>query len=176
MASIKYGNNSLQQLLVRKQKKLRAELRIEATETARDIANWLTVATREWTHKPRFAGRVTIRPDYIEAGVDVAGTAKKIFMYVDQGTGTWGPKKQPYEIKPKNPDGMLKFQTGYSARSAPGAKIGQGTGEHSGAWMSKKSVMHPGIEPREFTKKVLDELNPDFVTRIEDAIGRAVTA
>jgi hypothetical protein len=171
---VKYGNSAFESYIIRKNKNIRKEVRAEANQTARDLANWLTVAVRDWRHKPRFAGRVTVRPDYIEVGVDVAGTAKKIFFYVDQGTGKWGPKHQPYPIVPKNPGGMLKFQMGYSARTAPGAKIGQGTGQSFGDWVSKKEVMHPGIEGRKFTETVLKELTPDFEERISDAIDKGI--
>lgn len=174
MSGIRYGNSAFEKLMIRKSKAIRKEVRTAAQDTARDLANWLSVAVREWQHKPRFAGRVTLLPDYVECHVDVAGTYKDIFFYVDRGTGTYGPKKSPYEIKPKQPGGMLKFQTGYSARSQPGAKIGMGTGEHFGDWISKKSVMHPGIKPRNFEKTAQDELTPDFYTRISDAIALGV--
>lgn len=176
MGSIRYGNRDFEKLIVRKQKAIRKEVRQAARDTGTDLANWLTIAVREWTHRPRFAGRVTIQPDYIEVKVDVAGSAKQIFFYVDKGTGLYGPKKQAYEIKPKQPGGMLRFQPGYSARSQPGAKIGMGTGEHFGEWISKKSVMHPGIKAREFEKKAMDELTPDFFERIAIAIAAGVAA
>lgn len=172
--AIKRGNSELEQFLIRKSKNIRAELRAEAQQTARDMANWLTIAVRDWRKKPRFAGRVTIRPDYIEVKVDVAGTAKKIFGYVDQGTGKYGPQKQPYFIRPKTPGGVLTFQGGYSARTEAPAKINVGTGQHFGDWVSKKEVLHPGIKPRKFTEKVEEELNPDFQTRMENAVSRGI--
>ncbi len=172
--SIKYGNSAFEKLMIRKSKAIRKAVRDEAKDTAREMQNWLTVAVREWSNKPRFAGRVTLLPDFVEIKVDVAGSAKKIFFYVDKGTGTYGPKKQPYEILPKQPGGMLKFQTGYSARSQLGAKIGMGTGQSFGDWISKASVMHPGIEPRGFSKKVIEELEPDFITRIQEAVASGI--
>lgn len=171
---IKRGNNELEQFLVRKQKNIRAAVRAEAQQTARDMANWLTVAVRDWKHKPRFAPRVTVHPDYVEAKVDVAGTHKKIFWYIDQGTGKYGPDKQPYIIRPKTPGGLLKFQTGYSARTAAPAKINVGTGQHFGDWVSTGEVLHPGIKPRKFTEKVEEELQPDFYTRIENAVSQGI--
>lgn len=162
--------------MIRKSKSIRAECKTAAMDTARDLANWLSVAMREWTNKPRFAPRVDVNRNFIEVKVDVAGNAKLIFFYVDRGTGTYGPKKSPYPIpKTPLPEGkFLKFQTGYSARSQPGAKIGMGTGEHFGDWMSKKQVMHPGIKPRDFEKTAMEELTPDFYTRISDAIAAGI--
>lgn len=174
--SVKYNNSAFEKLMVRKSKAIRKEVRDEATEVGREMAQWLGIAVREWSSKPRFVGQVTVHPDYIEIKVKVAGTMKQIFQYVDQGTGLYGPKKQPYVIEPKQPGGMLKFQSGYSARSAPGAKIGQGTGQSFGDWVSKRSVIHPGIPPRGFTDKVVEELEPDFVTRMQEAIARGAAA
>ena len=165
--------SSLRQTMIRHDKRLRAELRAESQQTARDMANWLTVAVRPWSKKPRFAPRVTVRPDWIEAKVDVAGNARKIFFYVDQGTGKWGPKKRAYPIpKQVQPGKLLKFQTGYSAKTQPKAQIGMGSGQRSGGWVSKAQVMHPGIEPRKFSETVTDELKPDWQTRIEQVLRR----
>lgn len=172
--AIRRGNSQLEKLLIRKSKSIRAELRAEARQTARDLANWLTVVVRPWSHKPRFVGQVTIHPDYIEIKINVAGNAKKIFFYVDQGTGLYGPKKQPIVITPKEPGGVLTFQPGYSARTAAPAQINVGTGQHFGDFVSKKEVLNPGIQPRKFSDKVIEELTPDFQTRIDDAVNRAL--
>lgn len=174
MGKITYNNSAFEALMIRKSKAIRKAVRDEAKNTARDMAQWLGIAVREWSNKPRFAGRVTLLPDFVEVKVDVAGSAKKIFFYVDQGTGTYGPKKQPYPILPKTPGGLLKFQTGYNARSQPGAKIGMGTGTASGDWISAKQVLHPGIEGRKFSDKVVSELTPDFYTRIQEAVASGI--
>lgn len=138
------------------------------------MSNWLTIATRDWSHKPRFVSTVIVRPDYIEVKLNVAGTAKDIFKFVDQGTGLYGPNKRAYVIAPKNPDGFLKFQRFYSAKTAPIAKLGQGTGERSGDWVQKKEVIHPGIPGRHFTDKVIEELEPPWKDRIDDAFSNAM--
>lgn len=46
--------------------------------------------------------------------------------YVENGTGLWGPARAKYEIKPKNPDGWLRFHD-----------------EHGNVVFAKR-VMHPG--------------------------------
>lgn len=162
--------------MIRRDKRLRAELQDEMRETARDVKNWLEVAVRSWTHKPHFASRVTLRPDYMEIKVDIAGTYKQIFIYVDKGTGKWGKSKAPYPIpKVVTPGKYLRFQTGYSAKTGAGAKINVGTGAKSGDWVTKEQVMHPGIEPRNFTGTVFDELKPSFTQRIENALRRGAS-
>lgn len=46
--------------------------------------------------------------------------------YVEHGTGLWGPSRAKYEIKPKNPDGWLRFL------------------DKGGNVVFAKRVMHPG--------------------------------
>lgn len=46
--------------------------------------------------------------------------------YVENGTGLWGPARAKYEIRPKNPDGWLRFH------------------DASGNVIFAKRVMHPG--------------------------------
>lgn len=47
-------------------------------------------------------------------------------VYVENGTGLWGPARAKYEIRPKNPDGWLRFHDEY------------------GNVVFAKRVMHPG--------------------------------
>lgn len=47
--------------------------------------------------------------------------------YVEHGTGLWGPKHAMYEIRPKNPDGWLRW-----------------IDPHTGKPIFAKRVMHPG--------------------------------
>lgn len=177
MAIKRFTKSAARKALIRRDKLLRAEIRDEMHTTGRDMVAWLDIAVRSWNHKPHFAAHLTLRPDYIELKVDVSGTYKKIFIYVDQGTGKWGKSKAPYPIpKVIVPGKYLKFQRNYSAKSGPKAQINVGTGQRSGDWVQKQQVMHPGIEPREFTKTVYKELKPDFTTRIESAISRAAKA
>lgn len=168
--------STLKQTVIRQDKAVRADLRAEMRATSRDMANWLTIAVRGWKKKkPRFVGRVEIRPDRLRAFVDVAGTAKKIFVYIDQGTGRYGPKKRPYVIEPKQPNKLLKFQKGYSPKTAPVARINVGTGQRSGGWVSKVRVIHPGIKARKFTETVSENLKPSFDQRIDRAIRRGIS-
>jgi len=167
-------NHSLRQLLLSRSAKMRSNLQDISYETGQDMKNWLDVAVRDWTHKPSFSAQVTILAGYTEVKVEPKGSNKKIFTYVDQGTGLYGPNKRPYVIAPKNPDGFLKFQSGYSAKTAPVAKLGQGTGERYGDWVQKKEVIHPGIKARKFSDKVIEELMPDWKARVNEAIGKAM--
>lgn len=170
--------SNLRQIMITHDKNIRAELRAEAQKTARDMAKWLGVAVANWSKKPRFVGRVRLMPTEILAFVDIAGTAKKIFVYIDQGTGLYGKRKKAYQIpKVIQPGKLLRFRGGYTPKTAPTAKgvnIG-GSGAKSGGWISKVKIIHPGIKPRKFTEVVAKELKPDFQTRIENAIRRGAS-
>lgn len=66
-----------------------------------------------------------------------------VFKWVDKGT-------EAHIILPKKPGGMLAFKGGYSAKTAPIARYGVGTGKASGAKVYSRGVFHPGTEAREF--------------------------
>lgn len=166
--------STLKQIIVRQDKEVRKELRAEMRITAQDMADWLTIAVRGWKKKPRFAPRVEIKPDQLRAFVDITGTMKKIFVYIDKGTGRYGPRKRAYEIKPKAPNKLLRFQKGYKPKTAPVAQINVGPGKATGKWVSKVKVIHPGIKPRKFTETVAKELKPSFDKRIDRAIRRGI--
>lgn len=167
--------SSLRQTLIRQDKSIRKELRAEMQDVAQEFADWLTVATNTWKQvKVRFAPRVEIKPGMLRAFVDVAGTGKKIFGYIDKGTGKYGPKKKAYEIKPKPPNKVLAYQKGYKPKTGPGAQINIGPGKATGKWVRVKKVMHPGIQPRDFTKTVGKELKPSFDKRIDNAFRRGI--
>lgn len=167
--------SELRKTLLKQDKAIRKELRDEMQTTAVDMANWLSIAVKGWSKvKVRFAPRVEVLPDRLRAFVDIAGTGKKIFGYIDKGTGKWGPKKRAYEIKPKPPNKILSFRKGYSPKTGTGARINIGTGKATGERVVAMKVIHPGIEPRNFTKIVSKNLKPSFDQRIDKAIRRAI--
>lgn len=67
---------------------------------------------------------------FMEAGglVYESGTETNVdySIYVEEGTGLWGPARAKYEIRPKNPNGWLRFY------------------DHAGNAIFAKRVMHPG--------------------------------
>ena len=124
--------------------------------------------TRTWGEgsRPTFGWAVYKEP----ARLTLEGTIKKgqIYRWVDEGTDG------PYPILPKNPEGRLIFQTGYSAKTAPIAKFDQGTGTASGDWVSSQGVMHPGITAREFEKTFSKQFKPVLTRAIDQAIRRGL--
>lgn len=111
-------------------------IKLAATRMARDGGERLTMLTKlktpvgetghlkeSWKAKPVLIvvdelGR-TVYESGTETGVDYA-------PYVEWGTGLWGPKHAKYVIRPRNPNGWLRW-------------IGK-----DGSPVFAKEVMHPG--------------------------------
>jgi hypothetical protein len=124
---------------------------------------------QSWTNKPRFETELTVSPSRIEAVIKPTGRAKKVFKYIDMGT------KGPYLIpKVVIPGRLLKFRTGYSARTAPVGRYNVGTGSASGGWVSKAQVSHPGIKAREFSDKISKDNKFALDKRVNEALKRAL--
>lgn len=130
-------------------------------------------AVSRWSEQPDFVATTTITPELMIVHVEPTGPFAMRWVWVDRGTGTYGPNHAPYIIQPKKPGGRLIFQTGYSAKTEPIANANAGDGSRSGPWVSKDMVIHPGIRPRSFTEKFIEELKPEFRRVIENAFRRA---
>jgi len=125
-----------------------------------------------WKNKPGFGARKYLKPDRIEIAVFPTGEHKKIWEYVDRGTKphTITPKKAPY----------LKFQWGGKGsyvpktRPFPYATVVKGGGYVRNAKTVRMlKVKHPGTEPRNFTKQIAENVQPDFKREVENAFRRA---
>lgn len=65
-------------------------------------------------------------------------------LFVERGTGLWGPKHQKYKIAPKQPGGVLAFAP-YSRMPNGGVILDvQGAPLKSGGTVIVRYVMHPG--------------------------------
>ena len=99
------------------------------------------------------------------------------WMYLTQGTGLYGPKHRAYPIYPKRAK-VLRFRTGYSPRTLPGAG-GQykGPGQATGATVfahkvDKPGVTHPGIKKRRLPQAIARWAKPFFVKQMKAAVKR----
>lgn len=169
---------TLRQQLIERDKNVRSELRTEVSNTSQEMKDYLSDVTSSWEHKPQFRRVMVVSATVIRASVQAVGRNRKIFGYVDKGTGKYGPKGASYQIKPKTAP-VLKFRAGYDARSRPPAGPGSapranvGTGKAIGGWVSAKTVTHPGIRPRKFAESFEKQLQPDFRRRVNNALRRA---
>ncbi len=124
---------------------------------------------RSWRRKVDFGETLTMDRLMIEVLIKPTGRNVKIFQYVDLGT------RGPYPIpKLLTPGKMLRFQTGYSARTAPVGQYNKGSGQHFGSWVRKAQVMHPGIKARKFLETYLKDLIPSLQVRVQSEITRSV--
>lgn len=168
----------MRQWLIRVDKDVQRELRAVVEVTSREEKDYLVGVTSDWDHNVQFRRVMIVKPGHIRATVIPTGSNKKIFIYVDQGTGKYGPKGVAYKIKATNAP-LLKFKGSYDARtrpsagkgSAPQAHVGEGKG--IGGWRSAKEITHPGIRPRKFAETFEQKLQPDFRKRVVNALKRA---
>ena len=153
---------------------MRDELNSEMSETAQEAKTFLNKVTQRWKNKPLFRVKLLVSPGLLRWTVLATGPKRKIFRWVDEGTGKFGKKKRAYKI-PKTPQTkVLRFQTGYSPKTKPIARFNVGPGKASGPVVFAKQVIHPGIKGREFTKTIVKQLQPDLSRRINNAMKRGI--
>lgn len=153
-------------ILARQKKFADAEVSQELRDTGLEMRTSHQHVVSEWQHKPTFKAEISESKYLKTVTIKVKGDAANIWTFVDKGT-------KPHEIAAKNVP-FLKFQTGYSARTAPVAKFNQGTGQSFGPWVAKAVVQHPGTEARKFTETILKELSPPIEERIQAAVKRGL--
>jgi len=166
---------SVRQKLYALDKQLQKELILLSTNFGEEVAAALSRGTRKWHNKPAFINEVKVSKKLIKVTVKpVKNKAGQIFLFVEKGTGKYGPKKRPYQIpKVPKPETTLRFQTKYSALTKPVGIFGAGSGKKSGPWRSAKVVMHPGIKPRFFTQAFFKQTTPRWKRDIDNAFKRA---
>lgn len=153
--------------ILARQRKFATEAAIAETDaTAEDGLIYHRKVVREWVKKPGFRQQKYKSPNTYSIKIVPTGRYASVWYFVDRGT-------KPHEIAAKNVP-LLKFQTGYSPRTAAVAKFAQGTGQKFGPWVSTAVVQHPGTEARKFTQTWIDELDPPFPDRIQAAIQRGL--
>lgn len=70
-------------------------------------------------------------------------------VFVEHGTGLWGPRRARYEIRPKNPDGWLRFH------------------DKHGNLVFAKRVMHPGSPGAHMFSRGIAVTEPEFHAMID---------
>jgi hypothetical protein len=114
-----------------------------------------TVAT--WNDPPKFEVLTAIDnpPGAASVLVGPTGTQEQVnkFVWTDQGT-------RPHVISAKNAPALV-FQRGYSPKTQPN-KIASFPAGRFGEFVRKQSVNHPGTEPRNFTKIIVNRRRKPF--------------
>lgn len=143
---------------------------------AGEVLEYLNDVVSGWSgdSKPRFVIVKTQGDKFVTWLIEAAPGSGRIFSYVDKGTGQWGKNKKKYPIPKEGPrDHPLRFRGGYVPRTRPGPSYG-GPGKATGGWFSPYQVMHPGIRPRDFTKKAIENITPAFRRDMNNALRRAM--
>lgn len=82
-------------------------------------------ARKGWTTKPVIGPIKAASHETYETGIE---SDDDVTVFLEYGTGLYGPKGQAYWIFPKDPDGFLSFFD-----------------RKTGDWVHAKAVHHPGI-------------------------------
>lgn len=127
---------------------------------ANEIKSDLEAITRTWVHKVKFNIRKTRRAGML--GITVT-TSDKIFGYVNFGT-------DPHVIKPKK-SSVLRFQSGYKAKTRPGW-IGSQEGGPFGDTVFAKEVQHPGSEARKFDVAIAQRRQKTMQSRMNQRFAK----
>lgn len=117
--------------------------------------------TASWNHKPKFTVDVSTKG---QGPAVLVGTGDEIYGYVNDGT-------KPHDIYPKKAK-MLRFQSGYTAKTSPGV-IGSGGGGASGATLFRPYVRHPGTKARKFDETIARKWQSLFKNKMEEAMAEA---
>lgn len=128
------------------------------------------IIVANWKNKPGFDSKKYIKPSEIAISVFPTGENAKIWGYVDQGT-------KPHDIEPKRAK-MLHFAWGgpgsYVSKTLarPARTVSSGGYVQNPVETFRKKVHHPGTEPRNFSKEIASDIQPDFKKLIENAFRR----
>jgi hypothetical protein len=111
-----------------------------------------------WDTQINFYQRKANRQDYVSVTVF---TRFKQYAIVNAGS-------PPHTITSRR-GGMLRFQTGYRAATSPRV-ISSRAKQRSGSFVAARSVQHPGFEARDFDVTIAEEIAPQFIDDVQEAI------
>ncbi|MDA8114819.1 MAG: hypothetical protein M0Z43_08860 [Acidithiobacillus sp.] len=111
-----------------------------------------------WSDKPAFheSGHNWLSEVAVRVWTDNAR-----YAYVNNGT-------PPHTITPRG-RGMLRFRPGYTAGTRPRVLSSKKPGRF-GDYVSAWRVKHPGIEARNFDVEIAEQIFPEFVDAVNEAI------
>jgi len=161
---------------IKPQRLKEAAMRAELVKGMKEIADGIeqdyqkTVAT--WGDKPKFEQLFDLGPPITM----LVGTDNEIYGYVDKGT----KDAAPYPIfagiyTGKSSKKALAFPSQSTPKTKPNV-IGSFGGSRGKVDTVRAYVIHPGIEPRNFSKEITKKWTPRFKRRMEKAMSRAAKA
>jgi len=135
----------------------------------------------DWIEKPEFKLVVTVTKKLWTMVIkyDRRTRGGKRYTWVDRGTGSYNPDTSTgaYIISPKEPGGFLAYSLPSLTKTMPASGIPSKSSQAAPADVLRKSVLHPGIDPRYFSRDLMDLLKSrksgSFHNFTEAAIKRA---
>lgn len=165
----------MERIVALQTKAMRNECEEVMEDHAQEMIDYLQDVTATWKapNKPKWSVKKTFDAREITWEL-VAIRNKTPWIWIEKGTGRYGPNRAAYKI-PKTPlPYPLRFRTGYKPKTMAPARYGVGPGKATGQWVAKYQVTHPGIKAREFTKRAVENLKPTMLRNLENAIRRGI--
>lgn len=144
---------------------MRRELQAGVAEAAKNVFSDFEKTVQSWNNKITFTLKVRSTPNVISFLVK---TDSDLYKLLDI-TGA-----KPHMIFPKNAK-VLSYQKDFTPKTEVGV-IGSRAGGKSGAYVNRKSVKHPGFEPRDFSKTIAKSNEKRFLAIMRVAMSNAVDA
>ena len=126
--------------------------------------------TSNWSDPPKFEVHVKLGSSPKQGIICWVTTEDERYNWLDRGTGLWGPKHREYPISAK-PGHVLAFPSVFEPKTRPNS-LRAGAGSSGGPTVFRQTVMHPGIEPRNFTKQICKEYHAEFSRAVSASIAK----
>ena len=137
------------------------ELQTVADEVAGRMKTDYEAGVQTWGHKVDFTSEVDVN---INGAVSIEiDTDDLVYLFVHEGT-------KAHDIFPRRAR-YLRFQSGYTAKTQPGA-ISSRSGGPSGPAQYRSYVRHPGTEGRRFGTLIKAKWDPFFKREMQRALDQ----
>ncbi len=127
-------------------------------ESATEAQAMFQQTTATWTHQPTF------EIAHERTGQWGVKTDDAIYHYVDMGT-------KPHTITARNA-AYLRFTVPFKAKTRP-RTIASYSGSRGNQWVTKRSVNHPGITARQFSRVIHERAQAPTANRLRNALKQA---
>lgn len=135
------------------------------------LANAFEDRATGWKDSPNFEQKFSETTDQMVMAVTPQGKNRKIWIYVSGGTKS----HMIYNRKRTSKGHGLYIKGGvggYSPRTRPGNVFGGSGTYNMSASFRAFAVHHPGIQPREFEKHIVEDEQDDLVSEITQVVEK----
>lgn len=151
-----------------KEAKMRLELLNEIRKAGTAVRKDFAKTTETWQNKPTFKEQISLKGGTPSLTV---WTEHYIYQWITNGT------RGGYEIwagiyTGRSDKKALTLPSTFSPKTVPGTLTAT-AGFTGGPVVLRRSVIHPGIEPRKFDEMIKEMWEDEFLKRMEEAMKRA---